>query len=129
MLVNALEHPLDHGILRFIEFPDFAAPPLAVELVFGDESGLEGVWVCVLRSDIDGRDFGVVRVSPRALGEGCCCDGCHCCSWVSKGEAAWCWDFHDLRWSSFWRIRGVGPRDWAHAATAMWPMGVRLRDC
>jgi len=63
MLVDALEHAFDHGILRLVELTDFAlnAPSSQNrQLVHGDESGLQRVRVRVLRRDVDGRNLGVV---------------------------------------------------------------------
>jgi hypothetical protein len=94
VLIDAFEHAFDHGILRLVEFTDFASNAAAAEeLVFGDEFGLEGVWVGVLWGDIDGRDFGVVRVSARALRQGRCRERCHRRSWGVGGGALRCWDF------------------------------------
>jgi hypothetical protein len=108
VLIDAFEHAFDHGILRLVEFTDFASNAAAAEeLVFGDEFGLEGIWVCVLRGDIDGRDFGVVRVSARALGKGRCRERCHRRSW-GGGEGAAVLGF--LRCSIFLRAEGSGIR-------------------
>jgi hypothetical protein len=74
VLVNTLEHPLDHGILRLVEFADFAALAAVEGLVSGDEFGLQPVGVCVVGGDVGGRDFGVVRVSAWALRQRRCRD-------------------------------------------------------